>query len=55
MVIKAVIVVTTCVSLCSCHFRLGKLDVIQYLVTKTNCDVNAEDIYGNTPLDLAQE
>ena len=53
LVIKAVIVVITCMSLCS-YFRNGKLDVVQYMVTKTNCDINAKDIYGRTPLDLAQ-
>ena len=54
MIIKAVIVVTTCVSLCSCHFRNGKLDIVQYIVTKTNCDMDAKNVYGDTPLDLAR-
>ena len=55
MVIIAVIVVPTCVSLCSYHFRWGKLDVVKYMVTKSKCDVNPEDEDGKTPLDLARE
>ena len=54
MVIKAVVVMTTCVSLCSCHFRYGRLDVVQYMVTKTNSDVNKKNKEGKIPLDLAQ-
>ena len=52
--IKAAIVMITCMSLCSCHFRYGRLDVVQYMVTKTNCDVNAKNEDGGTPLDVAQ-
>ena len=54
VIIKAVIVVTTCMSVFSCHFRNGKLDVVEYLITKTNCDVNTKEKDGNTPLDLAR-
>ena len=54
MIIKAVIVVTTRVSLCSYHFRWGRLDVVKYMVTQTNCDINAKNKDGNTPLDLVR-
>ena len=45
----------TCVSLRSYHFRMGHLDIVQYMVTKTNCDVNAKNKAGETPLNIAQE
>ena len=37
------------------HFSEGKLDVVKYLVTKTNSDVNLKTKDGETPLDLARE
>ena len=36
------------------HFRRGKLDVVKYLVTKTDSDVNLKTKDGKTPLDLAR-
>ena len=36
-------------------FREGRLDVVKYLVTKTNSDVNFKTNDGETPLDLARE
>ena len=36
------------------HFRYGNLDVVKYLVTKTDSDVNLETKDGETPLDLAR-
>ena len=42
-------------SLCSCHFRMGKLDIVKYLVNNTNANIGAKDRQGKTPLELAQE
>ena len=42
-----------CMSLCSCHFRYGHLEVVKFLVTNTNVDVNARDGDGLTPLHYA--
>ena len=53
IVITAVTVMTTYLSLCSYHFRNGRLDVVKYMVTKTNSDVNLKTKNGRTPLELA--
>ena len=37
-------------SLCLCHYRYGRLTVVQYLVEKCSADVNLEDSGGRTPL-----
>ena len=41
-----------CMSLCSCHFRTGHLEVVKFLVTNINVDINARDRTrdGLTPL-----
>ena len=41
-----------CMSLCSCHFRNGRLEVVKFLLTNTTvtADVNAKDGDGWTPL-----
>ena len=45
---------TTCMFLGLYHFRWGELDVVKYMVTKTNSDVNVKTNDGETPLDLAR-
>ena len=42
-----------CMSLCSCHFREGHLEVVKFLLTNTKADPNATNQYGETPLHLA--
>ena len=44
-----------CMSLCSCHFRNGHLEVVKFLLTNTTvaADVNAKDGHGRTPLHWA--
>ena len=42
-------------SLCSCHFREGKLEVVKYLVQNSKVNINAKTIYGDTPLDFARQ
>ena len=36
------------------HFRQGRLDIVKYLVTKTNTDANLKTKDGEIPLDLAR-
>ena len=36
--------------LCLCHYRWGRLSVVQYLVEKCSTDVNRNDNGGRTPL-----
>ena len=43
-----------CMSICSCHFRYGKLDVVKYLLENSDVDVNEKTFGGDTPLDLAR-
>ena len=42
-----------CMSLCSCHFREGHLEVVQFLMTNVRLDINSKDGYGRIPLHLA--
>ena len=42
-----------CMSLCSCHFRKGHLEVVKFLLTNTKAGTNATDRYGETLLHLA--
>ena len=42
-----------CMSLCSCHFREGHLEVVQFLMTNVRLDINSKDGYGITPLHYA--
>ena len=44
-----------CMSLCSCHFRSGILETVKYLVQNANVNINAKDLDGYTPLDLARQ
>ena len=43
-----------CLSLCSCHLRYGRLEVVKYLVNETTADVNSKANNGMTPLDQAR-
>ena len=42
-------------SLCSCHLRMGELEVVKYLVNETTADVNSKTNSGMTPLDRARQ
>ena len=43
-----------CMSLCSCHFREGHLEVVKFLLNNTKANVNVQDkYYQKTPLHLA--
>ena len=44
-----------CMSLCSCHFREGHLEVVKFLLTNIKADPNATNQYGKTPLHYACE
>ena len=51
------IILRICMTLffCSYHFsNNGHLNVVEYLVTKTNSDVNSKTKSGETPLDFAR-
>ena len=48
--VKVLTIDHPCMSLCSCHFREGHLEVVQFLV---KLDVNIDERYGITPLHLA--
>ena len=41
-------------SVCSRHYREGKLEVVKYLVENSNIDINATDNLDKTPLDYAR-
>ena len=52
--VKVLTIDHPCMSLCSCHFREGHLEVVQFLVTNAKLDANVKGgDYGNTPLHLA--
>ena len=42
-----------CMSLCSCHFRNGHLEIVRHLVASCGVDVNIKDDDGDTPLHKA--
>ena len=42
-----------CMSLCSCHFRNGHLEIVRHLVASCGADVNIKDDYEETPLHKA--
>ena len=44
-----------CMSLYSCHFRNGKLDIVKYIVKNSEANNDAKDKWDRTPLDLARE
>ena len=45
-----------CMSLCSCHFREGHLEVVIFLLNNTSANVNVQDKYNQkTPLHYACE
>ena len=37
------------------YFRVGKLEVVKYLVENYNVKINATSKAGKTPMDFAQE
>ena len=47
----------SCMSLCSCHFRNGHLEVVKFLLINTTvtADVNAKSNSNRTPLHYACE
>ena len=42
-----------CMSLCSCHFREGHLEIVRHLVSTCGANVNIKKNDGRTPLHLA--
>jgi hypothetical protein len=42
-------------SACLCHYRIGELEVMKYLVENSSVDINATDARDNTPLDHARK
>ena len=51
--VKVLTIDHPCMSLCSCHFREGHLEVVQFLMTNVRLDINSKDGYGITPLHYA--
>ena len=52
---KIMMVDNPCMSLCSCHFREGHLEVVKYIVENSSADVNTKNDFGITPLDYARQ
>ena len=51
--VKVLTIDHPCMSLCSCHFREGHLEVVQFLMTNVRLDINSKDGYEITPLHYA--
>ena len=51
--VKVLTIDHPCMSLCSCHFREGHLEVVQFLMKDAKLDVSIKTDYGSTPLYLA--
>ena len=51
--VKILTIDHSCMSLCSCHFRGGHLEVVQFLMKDAKLDVNVKTNAGYTPLHLA--